>query len=132
MELWDSIQDGLRADRAQYVSDALPGIFAIPAGNVVSAKTLEQFERIVAEADGVAIDKTTKILQKDMDRELQELAALGKLPTLIMHGDADQGSPLEASAGIVKEMLPWADLKVYEKAGHGKFRRVSAYRGSLE
>lgn len=84
------------------------------------AKVLDQFERIVDEADSIAIDKTAKIIQVDTDQELRQLVALGKqTPTLILHGDSDQGSPLDASAAIIKEMLPWAELKVYEKAGHG-------------
>lgn len=89
------------------------------AGNEVGPKVLEQYERIVDEADSVAIDKTAKILQRDTDKELQELAARGKPPTLILHGDTDQGMPLEASSQVVKEMLPWVELKIYEKAGHG-------------
>lgn len=130
-ELWDAIQEGLRADRAKYVSESLPGIFAMQAGNEVSTKTLEQYERIVDEADAVALDKTTRILQKDMSRELQEVAALGRVPIMILHGDSDQGSPLEASSQIVKDMLPWADLKVYEKGGHGMLN-ASASRGLLQ
>lgn len=106
--------------------ESLPGIFALQAGNQVSAKTLEHFERIIAEADGIALERTcTLITQKTMDEELRELAAVpeAKRPAImILHGDADQGMPLEASSKIVKEMLPWTELKVYEKGGHGRSR----------
>lgn len=122
-ELWASILDGLRADRPQFVHESLPGIFALQAGNELSTKTLERFEHIIAEADGIALEKTcTLINQKTMDKELRELAAIpeAKRPAvMILHGDADQGMPLEASSKIVEEMLPWTELKVYEKAGHG-------------
>jgi non-heme chloroperoxidase len=104
--------------------ESLPGIFAMQAGNQVSTKTLDNFERIIAEADGVALERTcTLINQKTMDKELRELAAApeAKRPTvMILHGDADQGMPLEASSKIVAEMLPWTELKVYENAGHGR------------
>ena len=122
-ELWAAILDGLRADRPQFVHDSLPGIFALQAGNQLSNKTLEHFEHIIAEADGIALEKTcTMINQKTMDEELRELAAVPEArrpAVLILHGDADQGMPLEASSKIVKEMLPWTELKVYENAGHG-------------
>lgn len=124
-ELWVAILDGLRADRPQFVHESLPGIFALQAGNQVSAKTLEHFERIIAEADGVALERTcTLITQKAMDKELRELAAVPEAKRsaiMILHGDADQGMPLEASSKIVEEMLPWTELKVYEKAGHGLY-----------
>lgn len=105
------------------MSEAFAGLFALQAGNVVPPKVLEQYERIVDEADSVAIDKTAKIIQVDTDGELRKLVALGKqTPTLILHGDTDQGTPLAASSVIIKEMLPWAELKIYEKGGHGMLR----------
>jgi hypothetical protein len=33
--------------------------------------------------------------------------------------------PIEASSKIIKEMLPWTELKVYERAGHGRPYTVS-------
>ena len=38
---------------------------------------------------------------------------------LLIHGDSDSGMPYEASAGVVKELVPWAVVKLYEKCGHG-------------
>jgi len=124
-ELWNSLLDSLRADRPQFVHESLPGIFALEAGNQLSTKTLEHFEHIIAEADGIALEKTcTLINQKTTDKELRELAAVpeAKRPAImILHGDADQGMPIEASSKIIKEMLPWTELKVYERAGHGLY-----------
>ncbi|OIW31993.1 alpha/beta-hydrolase [Coniochaeta ligniaria NRRL 30616] len=116
-ELW--------ARYSTFVHDSLPGIFALQADNQVSTKTLENFDHIIAEADGIALEKTcTLINQKTMDKELRELAAVAEArrpAVMILHGDADQGMPLEASSKIVKEMIPWTELKVYERAGHGLY-----------
>ena len=91
------------------------------AGNKVSAKSLERFELIVHDADALAIEKTAQILRKPTDHELRQFVADGsKVPMLILHGDSDTGSPVEASSALVKELVPWAELKVYEKAGHGE------------
>ena len=85
---------------------------------------MQHFERIVAEADGLALERTAMIvLHRDVDGELRELAARTKVPVLILHGDSDSGMPLEASAQLIKDVIPWAELKIYEKAGHGRFLR---------
>ena len=119
-ELWDSILQGLRDNRPAFVTESLPGVFAMHAGNQVHPKTLEYYEQIVSEAHGVAIEKTVAIFTQASDKQLSKLAESAEMiPILALHGDSDQGMPLEASATIVKEMLPWADLRVYKNAGHG-------------
>ena len=90
------------------------------AGNEVHPKVLEHFERIVAEADGVAIEKTVGVFNREAEHEIKRLAE-GEVPVLVVHGDSDQGMPMEASALVIKEMVPRVDLRIYEKAGHGGF-----------
>ena len=41
------------------------------------------------------------------------------VPTLIVHGDKDQVSPLERNAKKAAELIPGATLRVYEEAPHG-------------
>ncbi|KAJ9158106.1 hypothetical protein NKR19_g3628 [Coniochaeta hoffmannii] len=107
------------------LSRHLNTLWGLQAGNQLSVKTLEHFERIIVEADGIALEKTcTLINQKTMDGELRELTAVTEArrpAVLILHGDADQGMPIEASSKTAKEMLPWTELKVYENAGHGLY-----------
>lgn len=120
-EYLDSILDAFRDNRAEFVSISLPGIFAADAGNQVPPAALERFARMVDQADALAIEKTAQILRKSTNDELRQFVAEGtKVPMLILHGDSDTGSPVEASAALVKATVPWAQLKVYEKAGHGK------------
>lgn len=119
-ELWTSILTGLRANRPLFVSESLPGIFAMQAGNDVHPKVLEHFERIIAEADAVAIERTVGVFNQEAGDEIRKLAE-GNVPVLIVHGDSDQGMPMEASALVIKEMAPRVDLRIYEKAGHGVF-----------
>ncbi|KAI0132858.1 Alpha/Beta hydrolase protein [Xylariales sp. AK1849] len=121
-ELWDSILDGFRKNRTQYVAESLPGVFAVEAGNSVSPKVLAHFERVVAEADGIAIEKTVSIFNQPTETQLKWLHEEDReIPIMILHGDADQGMPLEASAQIIKEMLPWVELNVYRNGGHGLY-----------
>jgi pimeloyl-ACP methyl ester carboxylesterase len=41
------------------------------------------------------------------------------LPTLIVHGDKDQVSPLEKTAKKTAELIRGCELRVYEEAPHG-------------
>jgi non-heme chloroperoxidase len=119
-EYLDSILDAFRGDRSTFTSVSLPSIFALEQGNQMSKQALEHFERIVAQADLMAIEKTAVILRKSTHKELGQLAAAGKeVPMLILHGKDDSGMPAEASALRIKEIVPWAQVKLYEKAGHG-------------
>jgi non-heme chloroperoxidase len=124
LELWHSIMNGLRTSRSEFVTASLPGVFGIPAGCVVPAKTLEHFERIVAQADGLAIERTCQILvHRDFTPLVKQLGEQGKggVRVLLIHGDSDKSAPYECSAGVVKEMVPRAEAKIYEKAAHGMY-----------
>ena len=41
------------------------------------------------------------------------------VPTLLVHGDKDQVSPLERTARQAAEIIPGCELRVYEDAPHG-------------
>jgi non-heme chloroperoxidase len=43
------------------------------------------------------------------------------VPTLIIHGDADQGAPLDLTGRKIAEAIPSSQLKVYEGAARGLF-----------
>jgi non-heme chloroperoxidase len=50
----------------------------------------------------------------------QELAALA-VPTLVIHGDADASAPLPSTGARTAELVPGAQLVVYEGAPHGLY-----------
>ncbi|GAB1312398.1 hypothetical protein MFIFM68171_02608 [Madurella fahalii] len=123
--VWDALVHGFRqSDGKDFIAQQVPGVFRVDLGNPVGEPTLRFYERLVGQADPVAIERTAIILQKPMAEELKKLAAADqgeRLPVLILHGDSDAGMPLEVSAAVVHELLPWSQLKVYEKAGHGLY-----------
>ena len=123
-EVWDALVEGFRgAGGKEFITGAVPSIFRTDLGNVVGESTLRFFEGLVCQADPMAVERTAVLCQRPMADELRALAEEEgeRLPVLILHGDSDSGMPLETSAAVIKEMLPWAELKVYEKAGHGEF-----------
>ncbi|KAK4121206.1 alpha/beta-hydrolase [Parathielavia appendiculata] len=127
-EQWEGLIQSFRgAGGKDFILEAIPGVFRLDLGNTVGQSTLRFFERLVWQVDPVALERTAVILQKSMGAELKEMAKVAaadeknKVPILILHGDSDAGMPLKTSAAVVHELLPWSQLKVYEKAGHGKF-----------
>ncbi|KAL2155748.1 hypothetical protein VTH82DRAFT_490 [Thermothelomyces myriococcoides] len=132
-EVWDGLIQNFRgAGGKDFISSAIPGVFRVDLGNEVSKDTLQFFERLVQQADPIAVERTAVVLQRPMVQELKEWAELAaadereKVPFLILHGDSDSGMPLEASAALVHKMLPWSQLRVYKRAGHGENTHLSA------
>lgn len=121
-EAWNITIDNFRASTGkQFISDQIPGIFRTDLGNDIGMRTLQFFERLVGQADPLAIEKTSLILRKQMVKEIRELAEGEKIPIFILHGDNDKGMPFEATSKVLHEMLPWSKLKLYQQAGHGWF-----------
>ncbi|KAK4151555.1 Alpha/Beta hydrolase protein [Chaetomidium leptoderma] len=126
--VWDGLIQGFRgAGGNDFIAQAIPGVFRTDLGNRVGERTLQFFERLVCQADPIAVERAAVICQKPMAAELQRLADAAaadeheKVPILIIHGDSDAGMPVEGSSAVVHKMLPWSQLKVYEKAGHGLY-----------
>ncbi|PGH18338.1 hypothetical protein AJ80_04516 [Polytolypa hystricis UAMH7299] len=118
--VWDFILDGLRGSRADYTHEALPPSLGTAAGCEISAHTLRRYENIVAQADALAIERCVQIItNKDFTEDLRNLNANWDTPILCVHGDQDLGCPYEASSKVVKEIVPRAVVKVYEKGSHG-------------
>jgi non-heme chloroperoxidase len=86
---------------------------------------LDHYERIVGQADGLAIERCVQIItDKDFTQDLRRLAeeAGEKIKVLILHGDCDHGMPYDASSKIVADILGHtADARIYEKAAHGLY-----------
>ncbi|MDL2340903.1 MAG: alpha/beta hydrolase [Pseudomonadota bacterium] len=50
-----------------------------------------------------------------------DLANFGDIPTLVIHGDADQTVPIDATGRVVAKALPQAKLIEYPGSAHGLF-----------
>ena len=56
-------------------------------------------------------------VETDFRAELQKI----KTPTLVIHGDNDHSAPLDFCGRRTAQLIPGAELKVYEGAPHGLF-----------
>jgi non-heme chloroperoxidase len=117
IKAWDEIRAGVEGDRAQYWRDlAVPFYGANRPEFSVSPGIREAFwwwsmqTSLKAAYDGVKWWSET-----DFTPDLKKI----DVPTLIVHGDADQIVPIEASARKTAQIVKEATLKVYAGAPHG-------------
>ncbi|HHH3584306.1 TPA: alpha/beta fold hydrolase, partial [Enterobacter hormaechei subsp. xiangfangensis] len=114
--VFDGIRDGLRKDRAQFISDFATPFYGINAGQTVSAGALTQTLNIalLASLKGT-IDCVTAFAETDFRPDMAKI----DVPTLVIHGSNDQIVPFETTGKLAAEMIKNATLKVYDNAPHG-------------
>ena len=110
------IRDGLRKDRAQFISDFATPFYGINAGQTVSQGVLTQTLNIalLASLKGT-IDCVTAFGETDFRPDMAKV----DVPTLVIHGSNDQIVPFESTGKVAAEMIEGAELKVYDNAPHG-------------
>ncbi|KAE8385797.1 Alpha/Beta hydrolase protein [Aspergillus alliaceus] len=117
--VWDSILDGFRSSRADFTQSALPGALVGGTGLEIPAPTLQRYVNMVGEADGLALERCMVIVpHTDLTSLLVKLGETAAPPIMCIHGDSDAGTPYEATAKLLKEILPEMGLKLYEKGAH--------------
>ncbi|EQA7821037.1 alpha/beta fold hydrolase, partial [Enterobacter kobei] len=114
--VFDGIRDGLRKDRAQFISDFATPFYGTNAGQTVSAGALTQTLNIalLASLKGT-IDCVTAFGETDFRPDMAKI----DVPTLVIHGSNDQIVPFESTGKLAAEMIKNATLKVYDNAPHG-------------
>ncbi|RDC64915.1 alpha/beta fold hydrolase [Adhaeribacter pallidiroseus] len=84
----------------------------------VSAPLLDYYRMLASVASPRATEQCAiAFAQTDFRQDVQAIS----VPTLIIHGDADQTVPIEASGNRTASMIPAAQYLVYEGAPHGLF-----------
>jgi pimeloyl-ACP methyl ester carboxylesterase len=83
-----------------------------------SPQTFEWVVGIVEENSLWAMVRTNQVeVETDWRAELPKV----KVPTLVVHGDADHTCHIDTTGRRVAQLIPGAELKVYSGAGHGLF-----------
>lgn len=114
--VFDGIRDGLLKDRAQFLADFAPVFYGTNQGQQVSAGVLTQTLNIalLASLKGT-LDCVTAFSATDFRPDMAKV----DVPTLVIHGDADQVVPFETTGKLAAELIRGAELKVYAGAPHG-------------
>ncbi|ANJ56257.1 arylesterase [Pseudomonas silesiensis] len=114
--VFDGIKSGLLKDRAQFIADFASPFYGTNRGQQVSTGVLTQTLNIalLASLKGT-VDCITAFSETDFR---PDMAAID-VPTLIIHGDADQIVPFETTGKVAAKLIRGAELKVYPDAPHG-------------
>jgi non-heme chloroperoxidase len=117
IEVFDEIRAGVHADRSQYFKDlSSPFYGANREGAKVSQGLRDSFWLQSMQAGMLAAyDCIKQFSETDFHEDLKKF----DIPTLIIHGDADQIVPIAAAAYKSAKLIKNATLRVFPGAPHG-------------
>jgi non-heme chloroperoxidase len=116
-ETFDQIRAAVLADRSQFFKDlTTPFYGANRSGSKVSQGLRDSFwlQGMMAGFKGV-YDCIKEFSETDFTEDLKKM----DMPTLIIHGDADQIVPIASAAMLSSKIVKGSTLKVYPGAPHG-------------
>ena len=117
--IFEEILANLRQDRIKFLDDFGKKFFGVSLINhPVSAPLLDYYRMLASVASPRATEQCAIAFgQTDFRADLQAVT----VPTLIIHGDADQTVPIEASGARTAAVIHGSQYIVYEGAPHGLF-----------
>ncbi|MCX4745649.1 alpha/beta hydrolase [Kitasatospora sp. NBC_01287] len=114
----DAVAAVIKADRAKYWAGWPGALFGTHLGNQISAETTDWLLREVMETPMMPTLATWhSIFHTDFRDDLRGFT----VPTLIVHGTADQNALPELTGRRTAELVPGNTFKEYEGAAHGLF-----------
>jgi non-heme chloroperoxidase len=117
LEVFDGIREGVRSDRAQFFKDLTMAFYGYNRdGAKISEGVRESF---VAQGMQGSIKGMYDCIKAFSETDLREDLKKMTVPTLVIHGDDDQIVPFETCGKVAAQMLPDAELKVYQGGSHG-------------
>jgi non-heme chloroperoxidase len=117
MSVFDGIRAGLVADRSQFYMDVSMPFYGYNKPDAKPSQGVrDQFWRLGMQSSVVASYECVKAFSEtDFTEDLKKI----EVPTLIIHGDADQIVPISDSAELSSKIVKNATLKVIPGAPHG-------------
>ncbi|WP_405492662.1 alpha/beta fold hydrolase [Nocardia sp. NBC_00511] len=105
----------LRTDRPRWFADRAQGYFATHLNNNVSQAMIDaEIRRCQTASPYATVAVRREIFNVDHRPDVTAIT----LPTLIVHGNADQSVPIEASSHRTAKLIPHSTYKQYPTAGH--------------
>ncbi len=116
---FDQIIDGLRADRPNFLATFGKQFFGAGLLNFTVTSEILQWSLMMAlmGSPKATLDCVRAFSETDFRRDM----AAFRVPTLIVHGDADATVPIGKSGRVAAAMIPGSVLKEYAGAPHGLF-----------
>jgi non-heme chloroperoxidase len=123
MEVFDGIRAGVAKNRSQFYKElAVPFYGFNKPGAKVEPAIVDEFWREGMQGGILGHYACIKEFSEvDYTEDLKKI----DVPTLILHGDADQIVPIDAAGRLSAKIVKNATLKVYEGAPHGMCTTLS-------
>jgi non-heme chloroperoxidase len=114
---FDDMLKNIGKDRPDFLATFNKGFYGVgPISHPVSQPTLDWSQSIALQATPRATTECVKAFSAtDFRQDLKSI----KVPALFIHGDADKTVPFDNSAKRAVELVPGAQLVVYEGEAHG-------------
>lgn len=111
-EIFDQQRAALCKDYPKYLTDIAPTFFP----SDTSPETAQWVIRLALQCSlKAAIGCMSAFSETDFRSEMRKIT----VPTLIIHGDKDVSTPIDLTGRKSAQLIPGAQLKVYEGAPHG-------------
>jgi non-heme chloroperoxidase len=113
------ILEGLKKDRPDFLTDFGKKFFNVGMlTHPVTEATLDWMQGLALTASPKAtLECAQSFGETDFRRDLQSI----KVPTLVIHGEADQTVPIDASGARTAKLIAGAQYKTYSNGPHGLF-----------
>jgi len=117
--VFDQIIDGLRTDRPNFLATFGKTFLGASLLNFTVTPEIQQWTLMMAmlASPRATLACAHAFAETDFRHDLAEF----RVPTLLIHGDADHTVPLEKSAQRAVKLIAGAELKVYEGAPHALY-----------
>lgn len=116
-DVFDGIVAGLEKDRPHFLAGFFKKVFGV---GLLSSPVSDEALRWTLNMAMMASPKATiDCVRAFGETDLRADMAAFTVPTLVIHGDADENVPFDISGKVAAAMIPGATLKVYEGAPHG-------------
>ena len=112
--LFPGFVSGLKKDRPAFLAGGVP-LFTGNDSTVSPAMAQWVLTQFLRASPKATIECMRGISATDLRADFGAI----KLPTLIIHGGADQVNPLDKTAKLTAAAIPGCELRVYENAPHG-------------
>jgi pimeloyl-ACP methyl ester carboxylesterase len=109
-------RSALTRDRPHQIAAAADAFFGAPK-NSVSQDVKDWWTRMMVDRCSLMtmLELHRVFTSADFSPELPRI----RVPTLLIHGDADASAPLEMTSRRTAALVPGSELRIYENAAHG-------------
>ena len=117
--VFDGMLSGLQADRPHFLANFGKTFFGAGMLNFSISSEIMHWALFMAMQGSMRA--TVECVKAFSQTDFRPDMAAFTMPTLVIHGDADQTVPIDVSAKAAVAMIPHAELKEYAGASHATF-----------